>query len=231
MRFWEDFAGIDRVNGCQAGTYSATFRDETDIEPPPEYQEAAEEMKMDRKWIVLAALAVTVLLAAGCSSAPEPVPPPPPVVETPPPIEVPEEPAPAPVADVKEEPPPESIQDMQTRLEGEGLIGDVFYDFDKYDLRDAARERLAKNAEFMNGPGSKLSFTIEGHCDERGTNEYNLALGQSRTSTALDYLVSLGVDSGRFKTISYGEERPFCTESNEECWQRNRRARFAISGM
>jgi peptidoglycan-associated lipoprotein len=145
---------------------------------------------------------------------------------------VPEKPSPAPVADVKEEAPPESIQDMQTRLEGEGLIGDVFYDFDKYDLRGEARERLAKNAEFMNSAdGRKLRFTIEGHCDERGTNEYNLALGQSRTSTALDYLISLGVDRGRFKTISFGEERPFCTESNEECWQRNRRARFVISGM
>lgn len=186
---------------------------------------------MDRKWIVLAALAATVLLAAGCSSGPEPVAPPPPVVETPPPIEVPEEPTPAPMADVKEEPPPESIQDLQARLESEGLIGDVFYDFDKYDLRDDAKKRLAKNAEFLNsGDGNVLSFTIEGHCDERGTNEYNLALGQNRTSAALDYLLSLGVDRSRFKTISYGEERPFCTESSEECWQRNRRARFALSG-
>jgi len=185
---------------------------------------------MDRKWIVLAALAATVLLTAGCSST-APVEPPPTVVETPPPVEVPEEPAPAPMADVEETPPPESIQDMQTRLEREGLIGDVFYDFDKYDLRADAKERLAKNAEFMNGPeGRDLTFTIEGHCDERGTNEYNLALGQNRTTAALDYLASLGVEARRFKTISYGEERPFCTESNEACWQRNRRARFVITG-
>lgn len=185
---------------------------------------------MDRKWIVLAALAVTIVLAAGCSSTPPPAPPPP-VVETPPPVEVPAEPAPAPMADVEETPPPESIQDMQTRLEGQGLLGDVFYDFDKYDLRPEAKERLARNAEFMNSAeGRGLSFTIEGHCDERGTNEYNLALGQNRTTSALDYLTSLGVDASRFKTISYGEERPFCTESNEVCWQKNRRARFVITG-
>jgi peptidoglycan-associated lipoprotein len=188
-------------------------------------------MKMDRKWIILAALAVTVALAAGCASAPEPVAPPPPVVQTPPPVEVKEEPAPAPMADVPEQAPPLSVQDLQKKLEADGLIGDVYYDFDKYDLSASARERLAKNAEFMASPdGRDLKFTIEGHCDERGTNEYNLALGQKRTSTGLDYLLSLGVDRGRFKTISYGEERPFCTESNEGCWQRNRRARFVITG-
>jgi peptidoglycan-associated lipoprotein len=75
-----------------------------------------------------------------------------------------------------------------------------------------------------------ILFTIEGHCDERGTNEYNIALGQRRASAAKDYIVSLGVEDSRLRTISYGEERPFCTESNEGCWQQNRRAHFVATG-
>ena len=75
-----------------------------------------------------------------------------------------------------------------------------------------------------------LLFTIEGHCDERGTNEYNIALGQRRAAAAKDYIVSLGVEDARLRTISYGEERPFCTESDEACWQSNRRAHFVATG-
>ncbi len=73
-------------------------------------------------------------------------------------------------------------------------------------------------------------FLVEGHCDERGTNEYNLALGERRANAATGYLASLGIDGMRMRTVSYGEERPVCTESNESCWQRNRRARFVITG-
>lgn len=187
-------------------------------------------MKMDRKWIVLAALTALVL-AMGCKSAPPPPPAPPQAIETPPPVDVPpatrmEEPT-----DKIEEPPPLSIQELDEQLRNEGLIGDVYYDFDKYDLRSDARERLARNAEFMkSAQGREYVFTVEGHCDERGTNEYNIALGQNRSNSAVDYLVSLGVSASRFKTISYGEEKPFCTESTEACWQRNRRARFVLSG-
>lgn len=186
---------------------------------------------MDRKWIVLAALMALVLVSA-CSKKPEPVvtPPPPVVTEKAPTTDVAPDPTPSGPVDVEEKKPPKSLQDLQKEAEMGGLLGDVFYDFDKSDLRADARERLAKNAEFMNGEGSGLKFTIEGHCDERGTNEYNIALGQSRGTSALDYLVSLGVSRTRFKTISYGEERPFCTESNEGCWQKNRRARFVITG-
>ena len=131
---------------------------------------------------------------------------------------------------MQEEPTPPSIQELQEEAERAGLLGDVFYDFDKYELRMEARDRLQKNASYMQ-QNPKLTFTIEGHCDERGTNEYNIALGQSRSTSALDYLISLGISASRFKTISYGEERPFCTDSNEACWQKNRRARFLISGM
>ncbi|RMH22078.1 MAG: peptidoglycan-associated lipoprotein Pal [Acidobacteria bacterium] len=130
-----------------------------------------------------------------------------------------------------EAPRPKDLSELQDEFERQGLIGDVFFDFDKYELRADARDRLAKNAEFFNSEeGRKYTYTIEGHCDERGTNEYNIALGQRRASSALDYLTSLGVDRERFKTISYGEERPVCTESTEACWQRNRRAHFVLSG-
>ena len=84
-------------------------------------------------------------------------------------------------------------------------------------------KKQAKNREM------EFKFTVEGHCDERGTNEYNITLGQSRSSAAVDYLRSLGVNNG-MRTISYGEERPVCTESGESCWWRNRRARFIVTG-
>jgi peptidoglycan-associated lipoprotein len=187
---------------------------------------------MDRKWIVLATLLSVLLITTGCSKDKPDVTPPPAEVEVePPPTDVRETPKPAPVADQTEKKPPESITQLQDRLESQGLLGDVFYDFDKYDLRPEARERLAKNAEFLNSTeGRDLQLTIEGHCDERGTNEYNIALGQNRSDSALDYIISLGVDRSRFRTISYGEERPFCTESTDACWQKNRRARFVITG-
>ncbi len=186
-------------------------------------------MKMDRKWIFLAALSALLLVSA-CAKKPEPVvTPPPQTTERAPTTDVAPDTTPAGPVDLKEEPPPQSIRELQAEAERAGLLGDVFYDFDKYDLRSEARDRLQKNAAYMN-QNPNLRFTIEGHCDERGTNEYNIALGQSRSTSALDYLISLGVSANRFKTISYGEERPFCTESNEACWQKNRRARFVISG-
>ncbi|MEM1202910.1 MAG: OmpA family protein [Acidobacteriota bacterium] len=189
-------------------------------------------MLMDRKWIVLAALAM-LLTVTGCSKKdPETTPPPPEVKPAAPTTDVPATPEPAEPRDVVEKTQPKSLADIQDDLTTRGLLGDVFYDFDRYELRAAARERLAKNAEFMkSSEGRNLTFTIEGHCDERGTNEYNLALGQNRATSALDYLESLGVARSRFQTISYGEERPFCTESSDACWQKNRRARFVVSGQ
>ncbi len=188
-------------------------------------------MNMDRKWIALAAL-MALLLVTACKK-PEPVvtPPPPPITETAPPTDVKPETTPADLVDATEQKPPQSLQEIQAEAEAAGLLGDVFFDFDQSDLRSDARERLDKNARFMQSEnGKNLTFTVEGHCDERGTNEYNIALGQNRSATAVDYLISLGISRSRLRTISYGEERPFCTESNEACWQKNRRARFVISG-
>jgi peptidoglycan-associated lipoprotein len=189
-------------------------------------------MKMDRKWIVLAAL-LSLALMVGCTPKPPPEPPKPPPqepVDKTPDQDLSAQAKPAePVADTEKQL-PKSLQELQEEYNRSGLLGDIFFDFDRSELRSDARERLAQNAEFMKNAGSDLTFTVEGHCDERGTNEYNIALGESRGSTSVDYLVSLGVGRDRFKTISYGEERPFCTESTEACWQKNRRARFVISG-
>jgi peptidoglycan-associated lipoprotein len=111
----------------------------------------------------------------------------------------------------------------------QGLLGDVYFDFDQYELRADARDRLARNAEFLKSH-PEFQVRIEGHCDERGTNEYNLALGERRAAAARDYLVSLGVPASKLQTISYGEERPQCTSGDEGCWQQNRRAHFVVTG-
>ena len=112
-------------------------------------------MRMDRKWIVVAAL-MALLLVTACAKKPEPVvTPPPQTTEVAPVTDVAPDTTPAEPVDTVEEPPPLSIQELQEKLEGQGLIGDVFYDFDKYDLRADARDRLAKNAEFMNSPDGK----------------------------------------------------------------------------
>lgn len=183
---------------------------------------------MDRKWITLATI-LTLFLFVGCSSNVDPPAPPEPTVDTTPVKEVTPKAQPAEPVDETPPPRPKSLDDLQREAEEGGLLGDVFYDFDRFDLRSEAKERLAKNAEYMKS-NPNITFTVEGHCDERGTNEYNLALGQGRSASAVDYLASLGVSSSRFRVVSFGEERPFCTESNEACWQKNRRARFVISG-
>ncbi|MEI8185446.1 MAG: peptidoglycan-associated lipoprotein Pal [Chlorobiaceae bacterium] len=104
-------------------------------------------------------------------------------------------------------------------------LGDVFYDFDKSELRTDAVEQLQNNAKWLNENQSS-KVTIEGHCDERGTNEYNLALGERRANSAKTYLVNLGADASRINTVSFGEEKPFDQGHNEEAWAQNRRAHF-----
>ena len=123
-------------------------------------------------------------------------------------------------------------QDIVTADEAarsQGLLGDVFFDYDAFELRQDARDRLAQNAKFLTSH-PEFILTIEGHADERGTNEYNLALGDRRANAAREYLSTLGVGGDRLRTVTYGEERPFCGESSESCWQQNRRAHFTITG-
>ncbi len=117
---------------------------------------------------------------------------------------------------------------------GAELLGreaqDAYFDYDKSDIRDDARQALTRDADllkriFQQDPA--FNVVIEGHCDERGSAEYNLGLGDRRATSAKDFLVQLGVPADRIRTISYGKERPVCTEATEDCYQRNRRAHLA----
>jgi len=166
-----------------------------------------------------------LLLTLACGKkevAEEPAPPPPP----PPPAQ----PAPEPV---KEEPPPpvEEVVEpdpLDDFFNGKNVLEDVYFDFDKSELRDDAKNVLRKHAQTLRAnPG--LLVLIEGHCDERGTEEYNLALGERRATRTREYLVELGVDPGIIRTISYGESQPKVLGSNEEAWAQNRRAHFKLS--
>jgi peptidoglycan-associated lipoprotein len=107
-------------------------------------------------------------------------------------------------------------------------VKDAFFDFNKADIREDARAALTQTAEFLRSY-PPVRVTIEGHCDERGSTEYNLGLGQRRAEAAKNYLISLGISASRMETVSWGKERPFCTEHNEECWQLNRRAHFIMA--
>jgi len=109
-------------------------------------------------------------------------------------------------------------------------VQDAYFDYDKSDIRGDARDALTKDAEALKSilkDFPSATIVVEGHCDERGSAEYNLGLGDRRATSAKDFLVQLGVPADKLRTISYGKERPQCTEHNEECWQKNRRAHFA----
>lgn len=106
-------------------------------------------------------------------------------------------------------------------------VQDIFYDYDSAEIRTDAQAMLSKNAAYLNSHPN-VRFIIGGYCDERGSNEYNLALGQNRAEAARDALVNAGVSASRIRVISFGKEKPFCTESTEDCWQQNRRAGFAL---
>jgi peptidoglycan-associated lipoprotein len=106
-------------------------------------------------------------------------------------------------------------------------LKDIHFDFDKYDIRPNDAKTLDTNAGWLKQNTGQLVL-IEGHCDERGTNEYNLALGERRAKAAMNYLVSQGVQGSRITIISYGEERPVCADKSEACWGQNRRAHFLV---
>jgi peptidoglycan-associated lipoprotein len=111
---------------------------------------------------------------------------------------------------------------------GEGPLKDVAFGFDSAALSESARATLKSNADWLkSNPGARVQ--IEGHCDERGAADYNMALGAKRAQAAMDYLTTLGIAGNRLSSISYGEEIPVCKEKTEECWAKNRRARFVVS--
>jgi len=104
-------------------------------------------------------------------------------------------------------------------------VKDVYFDYDKADVRGDQQGSILGDVQFLNQHAA-INFTVEGHCDERGSTEYNLALGDKRATAVKNALVSAGIGASRVKTISYGKEKPFCSESNEACWQQNRRGHF-----
>ncbi len=108
-----------------------------------------------------------------------------------------------------------------------GLFKDIYFDYDKYDVREDAKQTLRAVADYLR-KNTAQKVLIEGHCDERGTSEYNLGLGDKRSRSVKDFLVSLGVPSARIDTISYGKEKPVCSEHAEDCWAKNRRGHFVI---
>ena len=123
----------------------------------------------------------------------------------------------------------QDLQIVNEELRRRGFSPDVYFAFDESALTDDSRGKLSRNADLLKAQ-VRLNLTVEGHCDERGTAEYNLALGERRASAVKSYLSSLGVGADRMRTLSYGSERPVCTEHEESCWSQNRRAHMIITG-
>jgi peptidoglycan-associated lipoprotein len=119
-------------------------------------------------------------------------------------------------------------KDIRSKYEEvSGMFKDIYFDYDKYDVREDAKQTLKAVADHLRKNTSQ-KVLVEGHCDDRGTSEYNLGLGDKRAKSAKDFLVSLGVPSSRIDTISYGKEKAVCSEHTEDCWARNRRGHFVI---
>lgn len=125
-------------------------------------------------------------------------------------------------------PPPAATTSMTDEQMFAQNVKDIYFDYDKSDVRADQQSVIQSDAAFLQ-QHSNVSFTVEGHCDERGSTEYNLALGDSRASAVKNALVAAGISADRIKTVSFGKERPFCTESNESCWQQNRRGHFVYA--
>jgi peptidoglycan-associated lipoprotein len=124
-------------------------------------------------------------------------------------------------------PPPPPAPSMTDEQAFQQQVKDVYFDYDKYDIRAQDQAVLQQNVQFMQ-QHPNVKITIEGHCDERGSTEYNLALGDNRANSAMQAMIQAGIPADRIKKISYGKEKPFCTESTEECWQQNRRDHFVF---
>jgi peptidoglycan-associated lipoprotein len=188
---------------------------------------------MTRSACLSAAVALAVALSAGACAkkepkTPPPAPPPPaPAEKTTPAPPPPPPPAPQP------EPAPLSEEEIFAKMTLDELnakrpLGDVFFAYDSVTIKPEGRSTLQKNLEYLKRWAS-TRVMVEGHADSRGTNEYNLALGERRAAAVRDYLVGLGLDASRTSIVSKGEEQPQCTDENESCWQKNRRGTFIFT--
>ena len=137
-------------------------------------------------------------------------------------------PPPMPIVEPEPEPVPEPEPEPEPIPEPEPLnLRTVYFDFDRYDLRSDTRTTLTDNAkQLIDRPTT--SIRLQGHCDDRGTEQYNLALGQKRAESVKQFLINYGISAGKIETISYGEEKPLCAIKSEDCWERNRRVEFII---
>jgi peptidoglycan-associated lipoprotein len=190
-------------------------------------------MKRARHFVSILALAAVLAAATACHKkvpppAPAPPPPPPPAATPAPPPPPPPPPAPTP-------PPPRPLTEEEIfarksleQLNSEKPLDDVFFDLDKSDIRDDGKSALQKDADWMK-KWTSTQMSVEGHCDSRGSSEYNLSLGSRRANAVKDYLVSLGIAASRITIVSKGKEQPFCSEESESCWQQNRRGHFVIT--
>ena len=194
---------------------------------------------MNRKWMIWMVMATLLTFLYGCPKKKPATPPSDLNVET---TTVPASPTtPSTTQDVQQPAAPDvndqtedplTSADMQVvnyELQRRGFSPDIYFDYDEATLSDDTRDKLSRNADLLKSQ-AQLSMTLEGHADSRGTNEYNLALGERRANAVKQYLGSLGVGADRMRTLSYGKERPVCTEDVESCWSQNRRVHMVITG-
>ena len=194
-----------------------------------------------KKTFVAALVMISVALVPACKSRKTPAPnPQPPVTDMRPP-DVPPPPMTdtattvAPPADFVRDPEvvedviPTNVEELNRWAQEKGHIRDAFFNYDESTLDDAAQSALSASATWLkSAQGTGYKLLVEGHCDERGTEQYNLALGDRRANIAKDYLVTLGVDASRIRTVSYGEERPFEEGHDDSAWAQNRRAHLVL---
>ena len=179
-------------------------------------------------FVLIAALSGVACHKNPKPTPPNPAPPPPaPTATTTPPPPPPPGPAPTPAATPPSE---EEVFKNKTleQLNAEKPLGDVFFALDSTELTEEARGVLQKDVTWMK-KWTSTKVMVEGHADSRGTNEYNLALGERRADAVRNYLVSLGIPTDRMTIVSKGEEQPFCSEDTETCWQQNRRGHFIVT--
>jgi peptidoglycan-associated lipoprotein len=177
---------------------------------------------------ILASLAMASMYFTGCGSPANPPPPKWTVENQHAPLSAPQKTAQAPARDTTSASSLDSLQSgRSTATPASGPLKDALFGYDRYEISDGARAALKANAEWLKAnPSARVQ--IEGHCDERGAEDYNMALGAKRAQAAMDFMATLGIPKDRLSTVSYGEEVPSCKEHVESCWEKNRRARFVV---